>query len=385
MTKPLDGIRVLDLTRLLPGAIATLLLADMGAEVIKVEDPIAGDYARWMPPLVDGLGAFFRASNRDKQSIILNLKQEEGQQIFHKLVKSADVVIEGFRPGVTQRLRADYETLRQINPGIIYCSLSGWGQDGPYQPISGHDLNYIALYGLLGGMQAPQVLGGQVADVGGAFVGVMGITAALFRRERTGQGDAIDVSLAESALPFAFLEMVDSISSGRNTGQGALTGGSAYYYVYTSKDHLPMALGAVEPKFWANFCNAVGHPEWIELQHEEDQQERLKNDVSALFAEKSAQEWQALLADADCCFTLVTPPQRVPDDPQVQARGMMGMGADGLPWMRSPVRFRDAEFSPGTAPDYGEHTESVLRAAGYSEEELAAYTASGAIGRKEIR
>lgn len=384
MAKPLDGIRVLDLTRLLPGAIATMLLADMGAEVIKVEDPIAGDYARWMPPLVDGQGAFFRASNRDKRSIILNLKEPDGQRVFHRLAETADVIIEGFRPGVTRRLRVDYERLKATNPRIVYCSLSGWGQDGPYQLISGHDLNYIALYGLLGGMQEPQVLGGQVADVGGAYVGVMGICAALYQRERTGMGDTVDVSLAESSLPFAFEQMVESITDNRPGGQGGLTGGVAFYYVYTSRDGKPMALGAIEPKFWANFCHAVGHPEWIPLQLEPDQQERLKNDLSALFAGRTAQEWHDLLWPVDCCFSLVVPPGDVVQDPHIQARGMMGLGADGVPWLRSPVRFQDTSFTPGAVPDYGEHTEAVLREAGYTDEEVEAFKQQGVIGRRSV-
>jgi len=178
--------------------------------------------------------------------------------------------------------------------------------------------------------------------------------------------------------------MVESINDHRPGGHGVLTGGVAYYHVYISRDNKPMALGAIEPKFWANFCNAVGHPEWIPLQQEADQQERLKNDIGTLFAERTAQEWHELLAPVDCCFTLVTPPGDVVEDPQIQARGMMGIGADGVPWLRSPVRFQDTSFSPGNVPDYGEHTDAVLRAAGYSEDDLAAFYARGVIGRRPV-
>jgi len=268
---------------------------------------------------------------------------------------------------------------------IVYCSLSGWGQNGPYQPISGHDLNYIALYGLLGSMQDPQVLGGQVADVGGAYVGVMGICAALFQRERTGLGDKVDVSLAESALPFAFEQMVESTVEKRPGGQGILTGGVAYYQVYFSSDHKPMALGAIEPKFWASFCNAVKHPEWIPMQQDLDQQERLKNDLNALFAERTAQEWHDLLAPVDCCFTLVTPPEEVLNDPQIQARKMLGIGEDGIPWMRSPVHFTDDHFTAGAVPDYGEHTNAILRDVGYTDDQLTKFSDTGAIGRKKVQ
>src|SRR5262249_50349429 len=160
----------------------------------KVEDPQGGDYARWMPPLIDGLGAFFRTSNRNKRSIILNLKDERGQNVLHRLVQTADVLIEGNRPGVTARLKCDYDTLKAINPRLIYCSLSGWGQTGPYTEVSGHDLNYISVNGIQGAMQTPQPLGGQIADVGGAMVGVMSITAALYQREKTGMGTYLDVA-----------------------------------------------------------------------------------------------------------------------------------------------------------------------------------------------
>ena len=176
-----------------------MLLHDLGAEIIKIEDPRGGDYARWMSPLIDGLGVFFRSSNRGKKSIVLDLKSEAGQAVLHKLVETADVLIEGFRPGVTARLGADYDTLRAINPRLVYCSLSGWGQTGPDAQVSGHDLNYIARNGVLGAESNPSTPGSQVADVGGSYVAVMGILAALLKRHQTGYGDYIDVALSEAA------------------------------------------------------------------------------------------------------------------------------------------------------------------------------------------
>ncbi|MEQ9027995.1 MAG: CoA transferase, partial [Aggregatilineales bacterium] len=205
---PLVGIRVLDLTRLLPGGVCTMMLGDLGAEVIKIEDPNGGDYVRWMGPQIDKQSVYFRMNNRSKRSVILDLKTENGQIALKKLVETADVLIEGFRPGVMARLGCDYETLKAISPTLVYCALSGWGADGPYAMSGNHDLNYVAIAGLTGAMETPQVMGGQVADIGGAYIGVAGILAALFRRERTGEGAFVDTSLAESALPFALYNWV---------------------------------------------------------------------------------------------------------------------------------------------------------------------------------
>ena len=383
MTSPLEGIRILDLTRLLPGAICTMLLADMGADVIKVEDPVLGDYARWTPPMIDGLGAFFRASNRNKRSITLNLKLAEGQAVLHRLVQqAADVLIEGFRPGVTKRLGCDPALLHAINPRLITCSLSGWGQDGPYAELSGHDLNYVALSGLQASMRHPQPLGGQIADVGGAYVGVMGILAALFQRTRSDQGEHIDVSLFESALPFSMYQWVESLVAGLPGGQGSLTGGLAFYNVYLSQDGQHMALAAIESKFWENFCHAVGHPEWIAVHSLPNEQDRLRAELSALFHTRSAEDWQALLGPADCCFSLLTPPDQLTADPHIQARGTAGVAPDGVPWLRSPLRFGQQNFRLGPAPAWGEHTREILLQADYSAEEIEALSAAGAIGRQ---
>jgi crotonobetainyl-CoA:carnitine CoA-transferase CaiB-like acyl-CoA transferase len=378
----LHGIRVLDLTRLLPGAIATLFLADLGATVIKIEDPHGGDYARWMPPLQDGIGAFFRTSNRNKRSLILNLKEPQGQAVLHELVKSADVVIEGFRPQVTTRLRCDYATLSAINPRLVYCSLSGWGQTGPYDDLSGHDLNYVALNGLQGSMRTPQPLGGQVADVGGAYVGMMGILAALFQREKTGKGDYIDTALFESGMPFAMYQWVEALTVGTTGGTGSLTGGMAFYDVYLSADGHSMALAPIEPKFWQNFCQAVQRPDWLPLHTDLSEQSRLKAEIRALFATKTAAEWDALLSQADCCFTLITPPAHLAQDPQVQARGMAGIGTDGVAWMRSPLRLTSDQFSIGRAPLYGEHSRAVLAEFGYAETAIDTLFAAGIVADK---
>ncbi|MCY4071747.1 MAG: CaiB/BaiF CoA-transferase family protein [Chloroflexi bacterium] len=376
---PLDNTRILDLTRLLPGAICTMLLGDMGAEVIKVEDPVRGDYARLMPPLIDGMGAFFRSSNRGKKSIVLDLKQDAGQAVLHRLVEQADALIEGFRPGVTARLGADYETLRAINPRLVYCSLSGWGQTGPLAHVSGHDLNYIARNGLLGAELNPQTLGAKVADVGGAYVGAMGVLAALLQRERSGRGDYVDVALSEAAMPFAMLGWVQACSQGNDDEALDLGGANACYRLYFCADDEPVALSAVEMKFWANFCSAVGKPAWIALHTATDHQPDLINEVAKLFRSKSAAEWAQLLEDADCCFSRVIPPAQLVEDPQVEARGMVGMTAEGVPWMRSPIRLSDDAIELRSAPKYGEHTREVLLGNGFNEADIVALLETGVI------
>ena len=376
---PLANTRILDLTRLLPGAVCTMLLGDLGAEIIKVEDPVAGDYARLMPPLIDGMGAFFRSSNRGKKSIVIDLKQPDGKAALHRLVENADALIEGFRPGVTVRLGADYETLRAINPRLVYCSLSGWGQTGPLAQVSGHDLNYIARNGLLGGELHPQTLGAKVADVGGAYVGAMGVLAALLQRERSGQGDYVDVALSEAAMPFAMLGWVHACAQGNGDAVLNLAGANACYRVYHCADGEPVAISAVELKFWVNFCNAVGKPAWIALHTATDRQPELIEEVSTLFRSKSAEDWADLLDDADCCFSRVIAPESLLDDPQMKARGMLGITAEGIPWMRSPVRLSGDAIDLTSAPKYGEHSREVLLGNGFSEADIVALFETGVI------
>ena len=316
--KPLDDTRILDLTRLLPGAVCTMLLGDLGAEVIKVEDPRTGDYARLMPPLIDGMGSFFRSSNGGKKSIALDLKAEAGQSALHRLVASADVLIEGFRPGVTARLAADYETLSAINPRLVYCSLSGWGQSGPDALVSGHDVNYLARNGVLGADINPGTPGAQVADVSGSYIAVMGILAALLKRQKTGRGDYIDVALSEAAMPMALAAWVEAQSPRWDGTFISLRGESACYRVYRAADGKPVALAAIETKFWANFCHAVGKPMWIEKHSDREAQPTLIAEVVALFQSKTAEEWAARLGDADCCFTPVISPSQLMDEAQIR-------------------------------------------------------------------
>ncbi len=380
MTNPLDGLTILDLTRLLPGAVCTMMLADMGASVIKIEDPHGGDYARWMPPHIDGSSVFFRMNNRAKRSLVLDLKAAEGVAVLKRLVKRADVLIESFRPGVMARLGADYQSLKAENPGLIYCALSGWGSEGPWASVSGHDLNYATAAGLVGAMQNPQPLGGQVADIGGAFAAVAAITAALLRRERGGGGAFLDIGLAEAALPFALYNWVEALTMGLGGGQGGLTGGLACYRVYRTRDNQAVALAALEEKFWGNFCNAIGRPDLIENHQAPDRQRYLIGELTEIFALKTAREWEEVLADADCCFTRVTGAGEIDQNPHFKARGLLGMFSDGTPWMRSPIRISDSTPRvDNDAPAYGQHTEQVLQEAGYTAEDIAQLLRAGII------
>lgn len=380
--RALEGIRVLDLTRLLPGAITTLFMAEMGAEVIKVEDPNGGDYARWTPPLLDGVGAFFRVSNRYKKSIIVDLKRPEGQAILHRLVTTADVLIEGFRPGVAMRLGVDYATLRDIHPRLVYCSLSGWGATGDYATMSGHDLNYVALSGVLGAGAHTRAPGGQIADVGGAYACLSAVMAGLLQCGRTGAGTYIDTALFEASMPFAMYQFTESVIGAAQAGAGSLTGGMAYYDVYMSADGKAMAFAPIESKFWENFCRAIDKPEWI-ARHQDDQQ-ALKSELVALFAGRTLEAWQTVLSEADCCWTPVTDPADLIHDPHIQARGMAGVDEDGVPFMRSPIHLMatpgEMQRAPlSGAPSYGEHTVTILKSIGYDDAELEAWMAQGVI------
>jgi alpha-methylacyl-CoA racemase len=374
MTQPLENMCVLDLTRLLPGGVCTMMLAEMGADVVKIEDPNGGDYARWMPPLINEQSVLFHMNNRNKRSIILDLKLEKGQAVLKKLVEKADVLVEGFRPDVMKRLGCDYTVLKQVNPRLVYCAISGWGADGPYAGRSGHDLNYVSIAGLTGAMETPQVFGGQAADIGGAYIAMSGILAALLRREHSGTGGFVDASLFEATLPFGLYTWVEAVTTGRR-GMGGLTGGAACYRIYRARDGKTVSLAALEPKFWGNFCTAVERPDLLPDYLAPERQPYLRAELDEIFALRPADEWQDLLKDVDCCFALVNPPEALGDDAQVQARGLVGIDPDGAPWMRSPVHLDGDSFRVGSAPGYGEHTREVLREAGYSVDAIEALVA----------
>lgn len=371
---PLNGIRVLDLTRLLPGAICTLMLADLGAEVIKIESPDGGDYARWMPPLIEGQGAYFQATNRGKQSVIVNLKMAAGQAVLHRLAETADVLVESYRPGVLARLAADAQTLSRINPRLIYCSMSGWGQAGVYALRSGHDLNYASLSGVIGEANRPQPVGGQLADVSGAYVAYGAIMTALFQRERSGRGAAIDAALFDAALPVSSYAWVESVATHHDAAfeRGILSGRFACYNIYEAADNQPVALAALEPKFWANFCHAVERSDLIAHHLTPDQQPYLIAEIAQIFAQLTVEAWDSRLAQVDCCYSRVHRADALLDDPGVREREVLMIDEQGMPVVRAPVRVDGQRSVLAAAPGFGEHTDSVLRSLGYSADEITA-------------
>ncbi|MBK9123139.1 MAG: CoA transferase [Chloroflexi bacterium] len=378
MVGVLAGIRVLDLTRLLPGAVATMMLADLGADVVKVEDPNGGDYARWMPPLVNGVSSIFAVNNRGKRSLVLDLKHAEGPELLLKLAVTSDVLIESFRPGTLERIGIGPDRLLAANSRLIVCRMSGWGATGPEVARSGHDLNYVARAGQVAIGSDAQVPRAQVADIGGAYAAVASILAALYARERSGDGAVLDISLAEAALPFSMFNWAERAVPYDEWGAGALTGEWACYRAYATADARTVTVAALEPKFWQAFCGAVERPEWIPLHSERDAQPALIDAAAAMFASKPADHWDALLKDVDCCFAVALPSGDIHTDPQFSARGMLGLGGDGLPWMRSPLAMSTTR-ADGAVPGYGEHTAEVIREAGMDDEELLRLIRCGCI------
>ena len=311
--RPLDGLVVLDLTRLLPGAAATMQLANFGAEVVKIEEPEQGDYGRWMPPYLDGEGAVFHMVNRGKKSVALNLKTAGGREAFLKLAETADVLVESFRPGTMHRLGLGYETLRASNQRLIFVSITGYGQDGPWSHMAGHDINYMSLGGALDGIGAcggpPAIPGIQIADLaGGAMQAVTGVLLALAARARTGRGQLVDISMTDSVawmLPVA-LGLHAATGELPARGNGLLTGRYACYHVYEAADGRFIAVGALEPKFWQALCSALGCERFIADQFAEDpRRAEIVAELARIFRTRTADDWFELLRPADCCVTPV--------------------------------------------------------------------------------
>lgn len=370
--RPLAGLRVLDLSRLLPGPFLTQLLADLGADVVKVEEPGVGDYARWIPPEVDGAGYAFSAVNRGKRSMALDLKAEGARDVVLRLAARSDVFVESFRPGVLDRLGLDDGALAAANPRLVRVALVGYGP-GPLRDAPGHDVNYQSLAGILG-MQGPperpMIGGAQIADISGALYGAVGVLAALHERERTGNGRRIEVALSDAALAFNAMHLTRARGPDALPPRGAweLTGGIPCYRLYRCRDGRFVALGTLEDKFWRRFCEAVGKPAWEEeqLSREAD----FHAEVEALFATRDADAWVAELAPAGVPITPVLSP----------AEALAHDAARRFGERVGPASPLTSEGATRDVPKLGADTEAILTDAGFSADEIGALRNAGALG-----
>jgi crotonobetainyl-CoA:carnitine CoA-transferase CaiB-like acyl-CoA transferase len=383
--KPLAGTRILDLTRLLPGGYCTLLLADMGADVIKVEEPGKGDYIRWTPPMVGEESTAHRALNRGKRSITLNLKSSDGVDVLKRLATKADVLVESFRPGVMDRLGVGWSALRDVNPALVYCAITGYGQDGPYRDRAGHDINYIGYAGVLGitGPRdgAPAVPGVQIGDIGGGgMAGAIGILAALLKAKTTGQGSFVDTSMLDGVVSWLTINGGDFLATGQlsKRGEMRLSGAFPCYRVYRAGDGKYLTVGALEPQFWRALCDALGVSEMIEEQFSGDAAAHEK--MESVFASRARDEWLEALASLETCVGPVNDLDETFRDPQVAHRELVAEVEGEAYGPSSPMRFDGHQLVNLTrAPGFGEHTAEVLAEIGVSADELEKLRASGAV------
>jgi crotonobetainyl-CoA:carnitine CoA-transferase CaiB-like acyl-CoA transferase len=365
---PLHGIRVLDLTRLLPGAFATLMLAELGAEVVKVEDPERGDPTRSLPPTIDGRGIYDRLLNRGKHSVALDLRLPASMPVLDRLIDSCDVVIESFRPKTARAIGVTAEQTRARRPRLIHCAITGYGQHGPYAERPGHDLNYVAEAGLLHvdrphAADLPRMF---IADVGGgAMSAVAAILAALFARERSGDGASLDISMYDAAVYWMMLPAARELTDRGAEAVGELptSGDHACYNIYETRDGRRLALGALEPKFWRGFCDAINRPDLASRQHTDPaDQARLIDDIRAVFRERTSDDWIRHFAAHEVCLSPVNTAVDVLADPHVAARQLVVPAEAGVRAFRAPFSAAPAPLRP--APLLGADTAAILASLG---------------------
>ena len=392
MAGPLSSLKVLDFSTLLPGPFGSMVLADWGAEVVRIESPTRPDMVRMLPPQANGVSAAHAFLNRSKKSLALDLKKPQAVEAVKSLVKEYDIVVEQFRPGVMDRLGVGYEALKAANPGVIYCSITGYGQTGPYKNRAGHDLNYLSIAGITGynGRKAsgPAPINVQVADVaGGSYHSVMSILAAVVHRQQTGEGQYIDVSMTDAAFSMHALTAPPALVGDMQPGlEATQLNGCTFYDCYETADGRFFSVGGLEPQFFAQFCQALGHPEWAPkgLALNEEIQSGLKQEIADVMKTKSFAEWQEVFAALDSCSEPVLSFAEACEHPQIKEREQLVKVPSGYctsqTQLASPVKFST------TKPEYksigaalGADTDSVLAGAGFSEEQIAALRGVGAI------
>ena len=387
--KPLSGIRILDLSRLLPGPYCTMLLADLGAEVIKIETPGLGDYMRMIPPFIEdkatgeSVGTAYLMVNRNKKSVALNFRNARGKELFFKLVRNADVVFETFRPGAANRWGIGCDAVRAVNPRIVYCSLSGYGQSGPYKDRAGHDLNYLALTGMLaanglaGGPPVPPAV--QIADLSGGMLAAISILAALIGRDKTGEGQYLDVGLFDGAISWAGTMIGGTHAAGQKTERGKmqLNGGMPCYNVYETQDGEFITLGAIEPHFWAAFCKAVGREELTSMH----QNPQAIPAVIEIFKTRTRAEWLSMFEKMDVCIEPVREFDDVFNDSHIRHRGLieeMDVPNIGkIPQIGSVFVFAQGQATP--PPQLGQNTREELHGIGLNDSEIDELDKAGII------
>jgi crotonobetainyl-CoA:carnitine CoA-transferase CaiB-like acyl-CoA transferase len=384
MDSALENIKVLDLSRYAPGPYCTMILGDLGADILKVEDK----GSELVVPEFPSPSSPFEPLNRNKRSIALNLKTDEARQIFYKLVDKVDVVVEGFRPGVAKRLGLGYETLKEINPRLVYCSITGYGQDGPYRDLAGHDLNYIAQGGVLGVMSRPDVIPGNILGdlAAGGMQAVIGILAALVARITTHKGQYVDIAMTDGVVSLLSLYIGKYLETGSmpKEEERATVGGTAYYNVYKAKDGKFIAIASGEPRFFANLCKALGCEEFIPFQMDSGKTAEIKEFFTRTFLTKTRDEWFDILSQSDTAVGKVYAIGELISDPQVLHRQMIveldhptsgKVKQVGIPIKLSDTPGRIRKF--GSRP--GEDTAEVLKGLGYSKEEIRGLVNMGAI------
>ncbi|MGB3072044.1 MAG: CaiB/BaiF CoA-transferase family protein [Ottowia sp.] len=387
----LAGLTVLDASRLLPAALCTQMLGDLGADVLKVEEPGRGDYQRGFPPLGKADSGTFLLCNRNKRSMTLNLKHEEGKHIFRELAAQSDVLVEGFRPGVMDRLGLGYEALKAINPRLIYCAISGYGQDGPYKHLAGHDLNYLGVIGALPlfgkANEGPMVPGMLAADTGASLTGAWAILAAVLARQNTGLGQFIDVSMMDSAMAFLTYHAAEPLFGNVEPrgGEYRNTGGAPCYGIFRCADGHYVTLGALEEHFWTRFCDLAGVPHLKEDQFPEGEaRERQFRVLEDLFRQRTRQEWVDLFFVHDIPGGPVNTMREAFDDPHMRARQMLlhiDHPVEGrIPQLGFPVKFSGTPARIDTPPPtLGQHTSAVLSTLGYDAARISELTRNGTI------